>query len=214
MTTHHRTSTAVLAALLPLTAAATASAQTTPCEAVFEPALAGALAMARARVRLEWRDLGPAWSTRYRLEGEKTNPFDAARLKAARPQPAPPSERLPGPAAAAAKPLPPVEGFASAYDVRCNASAASAADAVKVVFTASALRFKEGRGPWSDVLREAPIASYLLMRSHNGWTVIDRTADDAVLPPDARRDLPPEGLAQKMASEPWTRQAKAGQRKR
>lgn len=189
----HRTAIG-LSALLPLVIAAPLSAQTTPCEAVLDPVLAEGIAEANARLRLEWRMLDGTWVTAYRLEGEKPNPFDAPKQKLS----AAALDR-----AAADAPPTPIDGFASAIDVRCNATASSARPEVALIYSAGGLRFKEGKGRWSAPLRDVPIAVVALRRAGARWAVIDRSADKAVLPPDARRSPPPETLAAELATLPW-----------
>lgn len=198
----------LLAALAMMTAALPAIAQTTPCDAIFEPMLASGIAEADLHLRRQWRMFEATWVAAYRLEGEKANPFDPARLRALSPQR--PAEGKPGPSQAQprakttpAAPLPPITGFATARDVRCNASAASAKPDVILVFTAAGVRFQEGRGPWSAVVPNTALAIIQLRRAGTGWTLVDRTAERGAMPPDAQRSPPHDTLARQLATIPW-----------
>lgn len=193
---------AIALACATLDATTPARAQTTPCGAIFETALAGGVAQAEQHLQKQWAMIDGTWVAAYRLEGEKVNPLDPSRLREQRP--APGTDRPAAGAAPQPKPLPPVTGFASARDVRCNASAASAKADVLLVYTAAGVRFQEGKGPWSDVLPRAVIAAIQLRRAGAGWTLVDRTAEAGVMPPDARRSPPEDALARKLATQPWS----------
>lgn len=182
----------LLAALAMMTGALPALAQTTPCEAIFEPMLMAGISQADLHLKRQWRMIDGAWVAAYRLEGEKPNPFDPARLGQ-------PSPEKPSPAA----PLPPITGFATARDVRCNASTASAKPDVMLVYTAAGVRFQEGKGPWSGVVPDAALAVIQLRRAGAGWTLIDRTAERGAMPPDAQRSPPHDTLARQLATIPW-----------
>lgn len=211
-----RTLPAATAAALVVMAGAPLHAQTTPCEAIFEPRLAEGIAATHARLRRDWRILDEAWVTTYTIEPARQSPFDPDRLggaaDGARPA-AGPAERASdpapkrGPGGRDARPAPAVTivGHVSARDVRCNASAAAAADAVTVVYSAAAMRFQEAPGPWSAALPDATLAAFVLLRSRDGWTLLDRTADRGVLPPDARLSAPADGVARTLATKPWQR---------
>ena len=201
-----------LAAPLAMLLGATAAhAQTTPCDAIFEPVLAAGIAEADLHLRRQWRMIEGTWVTAYTLEGEKANPFDASKLRGppaalsqgkatpAQVKAAPSA----GPASPRAAPLPPITGFATARDVRCNANAASARPDVVLVYWAAGVRFQEGRGPWSAPLPGAVIAVIQLRRAGDGWTIVDRTAEGGVMPPDARRSPPHDTLARDLATSPW-----------
>ena len=195
----------VLAAAAILFGVSPVVAQTTPCEAVFEPTLTGGIAQADAYLRRQWAMIGSNWVAAYRLEGEKSSPFDPDRLRQQLPQR--PAEgtagkpAAPGPRKAA--PLPPITGFATARDVRCNATAASARPDVLLIYTAAGVRFQEGKGPWSEVIPDAVVAAIHLRGAGNGWTIVDRTAERGAMPPDANRTPPPDTLARSLATEPW-----------
>lgn len=182
----------VLAAAALPTGVTPVFAQTTPCEAIFEPVLAAGVSQADMHLRRQWRMIDGAWVAAYRLDGEKVNPFDPARLRELSPQPP-----------ATAKPLPPITGFATARDVRCNASAASAMADVMLVYTAAGVRFQEGKGPWSGVVPDAALAVIQLRRAGPDWTLIDRTAERGAMPPDAQRSPPHDTLARQLATIPW-----------
>lgn len=203
--------TAALAGLLPfLWPTSAPAAETVACAAVTEPALAEGIALLRERLRREWRESGRGWATHYRFEAEKANPFDTGRLAELKPG----TGKIASGTSAKAPPPAPIEGYASAFDVRCEtANEGQDARVVKVVFTAARLRFKEGGGAWSPTIRNAPIASFILTRAEAGWAVVDRTAEDGALPPDAHRSLPAEHVAQQLFEEPWKSQAVRGKGK-
>ena len=205
MTTYLTRHSLVAAAAIALSVAGTTplQAQTTPCEAIFEPVLAQAIAEANLRLRLSWRMLDDAWVTAYVIEPAKINPFDPDRL----------GERPPAARGKPPTPAAPVVGHASARDVRCNASASSAVEGTTIAYIASAVRFQEGSGPWSAILPNATIASFVLKRTAAGWTLVDRSAEHGVLPPDARLSAPSDTIAQSLAAKPWP-QRTAKSRKR
>ncbi len=210
----HLSATVATTAASMLIAATSARAQTTPCEAIFEPVLAAGIAEADRHLRQQWAMIDGNWVAAYRLEGEKANPFDPARLREKsqqRPAATAPGALVgpkpPQPGAAQANPalaaLPPIAGYATARDVRCNTTAASAKSDVVLVYMAAGVRFQEGKGPWSAVLPNAVIAAIQLRRMGDGWTIIDRTAEGGVMPPDAKRSPPDDALARQLATVPW-----------
>ncbi|MEQ1712327.1 MAG: hypothetical protein ABL908_13120, partial [Hyphomicrobium sp.] len=64
-----------------LLGATAAHAQTTPCDAIFEPVLAAGIAEADLQLRRQWRMIEGTWVTAYTLEGEKANPFDVSKRR-------------------------------------------------------------------------------------------------------------------------------------
>lgn len=203
----------LLAAAAMLSGVTPALAQMTPCDAIFEQALSAGITEADRHLRQQWAMIDGTWVSAYRLEGEKPNPFDPRRLgeisppRTAEGTPGaaatqPPARPAPPPATTST-PLPPITGFATARDVRCNASASYAKPDVLLVYTAQGVRFQEGKGPWSAVLPSAVVAAIHLRRAGAGWTIVDRTAEGGVMPPDAKRTPPPDALARRLATVPW-----------
>jgi hypothetical protein len=133
------------------------------CDGITDLQVRAALSGAQSFIAKTWVERGPDWIAGYDSKAVARNPFAVSKDDS-------------GGAA--------IHGYVWARDVTCSVGSGSDASHVSVVFTAGAVRFKEGKAGWTKPLRNGVLVALDLNQSDGNWVIADKSSEQSVLMPE------------------------------
>ena len=157
-----------LCAALPLDLTSAAESDLN-CDSVVDPQQVQSVKDARAYAALSWLQIGPDWHTSFSTKATVQNPFDVSRTS---------------------EPSPPVRGQIWARDVVCKIKPLAEGQGYAVLFTATKVRFKDGRSPWSKPQKNGVLIALEVIGTQDAREIRDSSEGLSVVLPDSVLRVP------------------------